>query len=105
MSPAARNAGTERATGDFPLFLDTGHLRGSRSPQPRPEFRRRQCPYDDGHPAERVVRQVLPGRRGVPPVVPREERLRPMPTAAEAPSPFTTVPQQPTPSPTVNDRL
>ncbi|WBB64623.1 CDP-glycerol glycerophosphotransferase family protein [Streptomyces sp. WMMC500] len=32
------------------------------------EFRRRFCPYDDGHAAERVVRHVFLGEAGCPPV-------------------------------------
>ncbi|GAB2741596.1 bifunctional glycosyltransferase/CDP-glycerol:glycerophosphate glycerophosphotransferase [Streptomyces bullii] len=74
----------------------TGHWRGSRSTQLRTAFRRRFCPYDDGHAAERVVRHVVLGERDVPPVVPLDER-RPVPScdASREHPPLATVAQQP----------
>ncbi|WSQ09617.1 bifunctional glycosyltransferase family 2 protein/CDP-glycerol:glycerophosphate glycerophosphotransferase [Streptomyces sp. NBC_01231] len=74
----------------------TGHWRGSRSAQLRAAFRERFCPWDDGHAAERVVRQVVLGESeaALPPVVPLAER-HPVPSAAAAfaRSALTTVPQ------------
>jgi glycosyltransferase involved in cell wall biosynthesis/CDP-glycerol glycerophosphotransferase (TagB/SpsB family) len=83
----------------------TGHWRGSRSAQLRSAFRERFCPYDDGHAAERVVRQVVLGERGLPPVIPLHQR-HPVPSSAAGParSPQATVPQ-PAGSLTATDSL
>ncbi|GAA2460468.1 bifunctional glycosyltransferase family 2 protein/CDP-glycerol:glycerophosphate glycerophosphotransferase [Streptomyces mauvecolor] len=48
-------------------IFTTGHWRGSRSAQLRSAFRKRFCPYDDGHAAERVVRRVFLGDSGSAP--------------------------------------
>ncbi|MER5176807.1 CDP-glycerol glycerophosphotransferase family protein [Streptomyces sp. NPDC002896] len=59
----------------------TGTWRSPRSTQHRAAFRRRFCPYDDGHAAERVVRHVFLGETdGLPPFVPLQDR-RPAPAA------------------------
>ncbi|MFE4664217.1 CDP-glycerol glycerophosphotransferase family protein [Streptomyces sp. NPDC056716] len=62
----------------------SGHWCGSRSTQLRAAFRERFCPYDDGHAAERVVRQVVLGQTGEtagwPVVVPPRDR-HPVPAA------------------------
>ena len=85
----------------------TGHWRGSSSGRLRSAFRERFCPWDDGHAAERVVRQVVLGESGaaLPPVVPLAER-RPVPSAAAAfaRSPLTTVPRRGGPR-TVSSRV
>ncbi|MBA0052928.1 CDP-glycerol:glycerophosphate glycerophosphotransferase [Streptomyces sp. AJS327] len=52
----------------------TGAWMGPRATALRAAFRERFVQYDDGHAAERVVRQIFLGARATPPVIPLDQR-------------------------------